>query len=114
MFKTANVTVMVQDIDKAFAFYTKALGLSAGMRHGNNYAEVKAPGVTIGLHPDSRSKTHIPKRSKDSNLSIGFQVDKLNESMEILEKCGIIFTHRQKNEANKFAFFSDPVRTPPK
>ena len=50
MFKTANVTVMVQDIDKAFAFYTKALGLSAGMRHGNNYAEVKAPG---GYHRTS-------------------------------------------------------------
>jgi catechol 2,3-dioxygenase-like lactoylglutathione lyase family enzyme len=50
MFKTANVTVMVQDIDKAFAFYTKALGLFAGMRHGNNYAEVKAPG---GYHRTS-------------------------------------------------------------
>lgn len=52
MFKSANATGMVNDIDRAIAFYTTVLGLPAGMRHGNNYAEVHAPGVTIGLHPN--------------------------------------------------------------
>jgi len=71
MFKAANTTVMVKDMDNAIAFYTDVLGLPTGMRDGNNYAEIKAPGVIIGLHPD---RGHVHKKLKAGNLSIGFEV----------------------------------------
>lgn len=92
MFKTANVTVMVQDIEKALAFYTEVLGLSAGMRHGDNYAEVKAPGVTIVLHPKGN---HGPKASKAGNLSIGFQVADVKKATEQMIKKGLASSSRK-------------------
>ena len=79
MFKAANVTVMVSDINRALDFYTNVLGLPAGMRHGNNYAEVKAPGVTIVLHPKGDNE---PKASPKGNLSIGFQVADVKKATE--------------------------------
>ncbi len=78
------------------------------MRHGDNYAEVKAPGVTIVLHPRG---SHGSKASSKGNLSIGFQVDDVKKATEKMEKRGLIFKF-QENEANKFAFFNDPDGTP--
>ncbi len=50
MIQEGNVTVMVSDLERAIRFYTEALGLKLKWRWGD-YAEVEAPGVTIGLHP---------------------------------------------------------------
>jgi catechol 2,3-dioxygenase-like lactoylglutathione lyase family enzyme len=108
MFKAANTTVMVKDMDNAIAFYTDVLGLPTGMRHGNNYAEIKAPGVIIGLHPD---RGHVHKKLKAGNLSIGFEVANIERVVKSLESRGITFT-LQENDTNKFAFFSDPDGTP--
>ena len=103
MFQSSNVTVMVGDIDKSLAFYTEVLSLPAGVRHGEHYAEVLAPGVVIGLHPKrGNSREPVP----DSNLSIGFQVKDMKQTVAVLQLRGVSFT-RQENDTNKFAFFRD-------
>jgi catechol 2,3-dioxygenase-like lactoylglutathione lyase family enzyme len=56
--KTANVTVMVKNMDKSIDFYT-SLGLELKQRWNNHYAQVAAPGVIIGLHP--AKETNNPK-----------------------------------------------------
>src|SRR5262249_45766983 len=99
MFKSANVTVMVVDMNRAFDFYTHVLGFHPGARHGDYYGEVKAPGVTIVLHP-RRQDDGEPAASR--NLSIGLHVDRLEEAVERLRKAHVSF-RRLENDANRFA-----------
>ena len=57
--KTANVTIMVKDMDKSIDFYTKGLGLELKQRWNNHYAQVSSPGVVIGLHPAKESNNEL-------------------------------------------------------
>ena len=41
----------VQDMDRAVKFYTETLGFPLKVRFGNNWAEVDAGSISIGLHP---------------------------------------------------------------
>jgi catechol 2,3-dioxygenase-like lactoylglutathione lyase family enzyme len=49
--KKAYVTIMVEDLDRSVDFYAKVLGLREDLRFGDNWAEMVAQGITIGLHP---------------------------------------------------------------
>jgi catechol 2,3-dioxygenase-like lactoylglutathione lyase family enzyme len=51
MFEQCNVTLMVADMDRAVDFYAQVLKLPLRERFGSDWAEVQAPRVTIGLHP---------------------------------------------------------------
>jgi catechol 2,3-dioxygenase-like lactoylglutathione lyase family enzyme len=106
MILAANATVMVDDLDRAVNFYVKILGLDPGMRAGPHYAEVHAPGLTIGLHP---RRPGNPTAATTSNLSIGFQVE-LDDAVRWLTGAGISFAF-EENDANRFAFFHDPDGT---
>ena len=57
MFTAGNLTIMVSDFERSLRFYTEALGLALKFRAGNEWAEIQAPGVSIGLHP---SGGHAP------------------------------------------------------
>lgn len=48
--KATTVFFDVQDMDRAIEFYTKTLGLPIKTRHGDQWAEVDAGTVSIGLH----------------------------------------------------------------
>ncbi len=48
--KDANVTIMVKDMDSSVSFY-QSIGLTLKQRWSNYYAQLTAPGITIGLHP---------------------------------------------------------------
>jgi catechol 2,3-dioxygenase-like lactoylglutathione lyase family enzyme len=108
MLGSANTTVMVDDLDRAIAFYVDTVGLAAGPRYGAHYAEVHASGVTIGLH--SR-RPGDDTGLGDGNLSIGFVVDGIDDVVAELTRAGVAFTS-QENDANRFAFFRDPDGTP--
>ncbi len=41
----------VRDLDRSLKFYTEVLGLKLRLRHGNQWAEVNAGPINIGLHP---------------------------------------------------------------
>jgi catechol 2,3-dioxygenase-like lactoylglutathione lyase family enzyme len=63
--KDSNVTIMVADMTASIAFY-ESIGFSLRNRWGNHYAQLTAPGITIGLHP---SEENTAKNS--GNIAIG-------------------------------------------
>ncbi len=109
MFKSANVTLMVSDVNRSVKFYTEALGLKLTRQYGPEWAEVEAPGLTIGLHP-AREPAKTPP---SENLSIGFAVENLESAMTDLKKRGVAFTPQIKEDSPvRLAFFTDPDKNP--
>ena len=99
--RNSNVTVMVKSMDRSVRFYTRTLGFKLKSRYGNYWAEVKAPGLTIGLHP-------IGKKVKvGDNLSMGFGVQDFRKAVKTLEKKGIRF-REYDDEWVRLAYFHDP------
>ncbi len=110
MFTEANVTVMVTDLDRAVQFYTEVLGLALKQRMGDGWAEIEAPGLTIGLHP---ANAHGPQPGQTGSLSIGLGVAALEPAMVALQAKGVVFAPRISEDGPvRLAFFSDPDRNP--
>ena len=91
-------------MDKSISFY-QSIGFALKNRWGNNYAQVTAPGITIGIHPANGDK---PEGS--GGLSIGFTVDNFEESEALLKKLSIEVQERQE-EGGQFLHFMDPDGT---
>ena len=103
--KEANLTILVKDLDRSVEFY-QTLGLTLKNRWGNHYAQLSAPGITIGLHPAEE----INQLSGSGNTSIGFTAGSLEEAKPVLEKLEV--TVQERNEAGgKFLHFQDPDGT---
>jgi len=109
MIKGGNVTVMVSDMKRAVEFYTKTLGLELKAHYGDHYAEVKAQGLTIALHPVSAKG---PKAGNSESLSIGLGVDSLEKTMAELKAKGVKFSDVTDDTQVKLAFFGDPDGNP--
>jgi catechol 2,3-dioxygenase-like lactoylglutathione lyase family enzyme len=110
MFKDANVTVMVSNMDRAVKFYVETLGLNLKSRYGDHFAQVEAPGTTIALHPTSKNG---PQPGKSGSLSIGFGVDDLEVVMASLKAKGVMFSEKVVQDGPvKLAFFTDPDENP--
>ncbi len=108
MYTGGNLTVMVSDFDRAVRFYTETLGLTLKTRAGDGWAEIAAPGVTIGLHA---AGPHGPQPGSSGGVSIGLQVDDLESAMGTLRERGVEFGHVTPGQGVRFAFFADPDRT---
>ncbi|MDA4128209.1 MAG: VOC family protein [Thaumarchaeota archaeon] len=108
MIKEANVTVIVTDMKRAIEFYVQVLGLELVSNWGNEFAQIKAPGVIIALHPAPDDSP----RTRGDNLSIGLGVDDLKASMTALENKGVRFTRVVEDRPVKLAFFADPDGNP--
>jgi predicted enzyme related to lactoylglutathione lyase len=102
---TSNVTVMVQNMDRAINFYVEGLGLTLKQRWGDHYAQVAAPGLVIGLHPTDKAV------ETQNSVSLGFGVEKIEEAEARLKALGIAFNHAE-GKGGKFASFIDPDGTP--
>jgi catechol 2,3-dioxygenase-like lactoylglutathione lyase family enzyme len=109
MIKEANVTVMVNDIEKAVRFYTDVLGLELKARYGEQFAQVECPGTIIALHPNSSCGT---KPAKSESMSIGFSVDNLDKAMDDLKSKGVSFSRVSDDVQVRLAFFTDPDGNP--
>jgi len=103
--KQANVTINVKDMDVAVSFY-QSLGLTVKNRWGNYYAQLTAPGITIGLHPTSDGNL----KGNSGNVSIGFTSDNIEDTRSSLEKLSIAVTERSE-EGGQFLHFADPDGT---
>lgn len=108
MIKEANVTVMVTDMERAVKFYVGTLGLELKAQWGDQFAQVKAPGTVIALHPAVKGGA----RPGDSSLSIGFSVDDLEKTMTEMKEKGVKFTRVSEDGPVKLAFFGDPDGNP--
>jgi catechol 2,3-dioxygenase-like lactoylglutathione lyase family enzyme len=110
LIKEANVTVMVSDLNRAVKFYTQTLGLKLTSQFEDKWAEIHAPGLTIGLHPVG---PHEPKPGNSESLSIGFTVDNLDSDMTAFKNKGVVFSPKIIEDGPvKIAFFSDPDKNP--
>jgi catechol 2,3-dioxygenase-like lactoylglutathione lyase family enzyme len=102
--KDSNVTIMVADMTASIAFY-ESIGFSLRNRWGNHYAQLTAPGITIGLHS---SEENTAKNS--GNIAIGFTTDDFDTTRQHLESHSISFESRTE-EGGHFLHFSDPDGT---
>ena len=102
--KDSNVTIMVKDMDKSVDFY-EGIGFKIKNRWGNHYAQLAAPGVTLGLHPVEKSTV-----KGSGNTSIGFTTDNLEEAKSMLSKQSIKAESRNE-EGGQFLHFTDPDGT---
>lgn len=100
---SANVTLMVSDFTASVRFYTEVLGLTLQTRHEDFWAEVTAPGITIGLHPGLAARiepTHVA-------MSIGFVIEDFDATIAGLEASGIS-PRVDGNERARSGYFTDP------
>lgn len=109
MIKQANLTVMVNSMERAIRFYTESLGLKLKTRYGDQFAQVEAPGTIIALHPSNKEG---PQPGKSENLSIGSAVDNLDAAMSELKEKGIAFSRVTDDTQVRLAFFTDPDGNP--
>lgn len=103
--KDSNITIHVENIEKSIAFY-EMIGFELKQRWDNHYAQLTAPGIVIGLHPSTESKS--PGNS--GNLSIGFTTENFEETKAALNHHGINVSER-KEEGGDFLHFTDPDGT---
>src|SRR5690348_12363369 len=105
LIKDSNITITISDIDKSIAFYS-SLGFTVKNRWGNYYAQLTAPGITIGLHPSSADKL----TGNSGNISIGFTMENIEETKNHLKNYSVNFQEREE-EGGKFLHFKDPDGT---
>ncbi|MCB0519657.1 MAG: VOC family protein [Lewinellaceae bacterium] len=102
--QSSNLTLMVKDIDRSVAFY-QSIGFTLANRWGNHYAQITAPGITIGLHPAGDGSP-----SNSGNASIGFVADDFEAANTLLRQHSIEVEERSE-EGGKFLHFTDPDGT---
>jgi predicted enzyme related to lactoylglutathione lyase len=109
MYRTANVTLMVSEMDRAVEFYTHAVGLELKVRYGNEWAEVSVPGLTLGLH---QARGPIMRSDPAIGISIGLEVDDIEAAILELQAKGVVFPTgiRETNDLRE-ASFADPDGT---
>jgi predicted enzyme related to lactoylglutathione lyase len=102
--KDSNVTIMVKELDRSISFY-QSIGFILKNRWSNHYAQITAPGITIGLHPTSESVM-----SGSGNTSIGFTADNFEEVQSLLNALSI-HAQKREEEGGQFLHFTDPDGT---
>ena len=100
-----NITIMVKDMDSSISFY-QSIGLTLQQRWANYYAQLTAPGLTIGLHP---ANAGINTTANEA-ISIGFTTDNFEEAASALANLKINSTSRNE-EGGNFLHFNDPDGT---
>ncbi len=101
---STNVTIMVNDMDKAINFYT-SIGMAIKQRWDNHYAMMTAPGLTIGLHPSDDPNPN------SGTVSIGFMIDSIEEAKALLEKNNIPHNNEDDGKSGIYLHFKDPYGT---
>ena len=99
-----HVWFWVTDMDRAIAFYRDGLGLSVSSRHGDEWAELDAGSIRIGLHGarDGRPTPH--------GGTAVFRVDDLDLAKAWLEERGVAFDDHLGEVPGiaRYASFDDP------
>jgi len=81
-----------------------SIGFNIKQRWDNHYAQLTAPGITLGIHPTNDNIAN------SGNVSIGFTTDNFEETKNQLSILAIQ-TQLREEEGGKFIHFSDPDGT---
>ncbi len=98
-----HVWFWVTDMDRSVRFYEDQLGLGLRVRHGDEWAELEAGAIHIGLHG-----------SRGGNAPHGgtavFRVDDLDLAKTALEQRGVAFEEHLGEVPGiaRYASFDDP------
>lgn len=106
-----SVTVMVEDLDRAQAFYTGPLGFQVLYRAGPHFCMVERAGLKVGLHPGGGTSAPGEPRGP---VSIGLLVPDLHAAVAVLEEAGVEFPGGVVDDDGAIlrADFTDPDGTP--
>ncbi len=106
MFKSGNVTITVEDLKKEVQFYVGTLGLKMQGEMDEHFAQVEAPGLTIGfLHLGEEQGSQT---KKSSSMSIGLVVQELESTIKTLKSRGVEFHDYVEGKAAQVVHFNDP------
>lgn len=94
----------VNDLDRAVRFYTEALGFPLVFRGGDDWAEIDAGTITIGLHP-AKGGHEVPG---NAGGTVSFLVDDLENLTKELRARGAVVSDFRENERGKSAMIRDP------
>ena len=108
MYTGANVTLMVTDFARAFAFYSESLGFTVKMRAGDEWAELEAPGLNLALHP-----AHGQNLTHGGASTVGLQVEDIHAAYDQLQARGVEFSGPVLDTGHLLlANFNDPEGNP--
>lgn len=99
----ANLTIMSSDMNRSVSFY-ESLGFVIQQRWGDHFAQMTAPGITIGIHPTRE------RSAGSGNVSIGLIAKDFDAARSALEAMSVSFTQRTE-QAGDFLHFNDPDGT---
>lgn len=99
-----HVWFWVSDLDRAVAFYRDSVGLSLLRRDGDEWAELDAGGIRLGLH-GAGERRELPEGG-----TVVLRVGDLDLARTALEERGVRFDdHVGEVEGRaRFASFADP------
>ncbi len=103
MYSEANVTLMVQDLDRSIQFYVDTVGFQMEAQYGPYWAQVTGPGIRIGLHPGGDSSS-----AKSDTVSLGLMVNDFQLAVDGLRSKGVEFDRITEEERASSAYFVDP------
>jgi catechol 2,3-dioxygenase-like lactoylglutathione lyase family enzyme len=98
-----HVWFWVSDMDRAVGFYRDGLGLGVNSRHGDEWAELDAGSIRIGLHGARGGNT------QHGGTAV-FRVDDLDLAKTALEQRGVVFEEHLGEVPGiaRYASFADP------
>ncbi|MFZ0091311.1 MAG: VOC family protein [Solirubrobacteraceae bacterium] len=104
VFGVSAVWLPVTDLERAVEFYTERLGLD-GHRHGDNWAEVDANGLRIGLNANRSERPE-----GDGGAVVAFQPEGgLEQAVDELGGRGVEFAGEiTEHPWGRIATFKDP------
>ncbi len=113
----ATVWVPVSDMDRALAFYRDTLGLSVKDQAGDDWAEIDADGLTIGLNGRETATS-----GSGGGAVISFRPDgSIDDEVSRLREAGVEFTGEisdhpwgriapfRDTEGNDLQFYAPPA-----
>jgi len=94
----------VQNMDRAVRFYTEILEMPLKVRFGNNWAEVDAGSISIGLHP---TEDEAPVASEEGGATVSFAVPNLESFAAQLTSKGVQVGQIRTPPRGKFMMVKD-------
>ena len=97
------VYLFVSDMDRAVAFYHDVLGLELAYRAGEDWAQLRAGPIQLGLHGAGRGEVRL-------GGTVAFTVDDLDATRAGLAARGVSIGHEGGGEGSqpRFVEFTDP------